>query len=153
MPAPSLSVDAYRALAGSTLGHSSWYRLDQARIQAFADTTEDWQAIHVDEASAAQGPFGATIAHGFLSLSMLSAMAAEVLPRIEGNTRSINYGFNSLRFISPVRSGRRVRALFELRAVEQRASGAIQSTLGVSVEIEGESKPALVAEWITLSQH
>jgi acyl dehydratase len=150
MPGMLLSLAQLETLVGTELGQSSWIDVPQARIDAFADVTLDRQFIHIDPAAARASPFGGTIAHGFLTLSLLSAMAQECVPGIEGTKAAVNYGFNSLRFISPVRSGTRVRGRFVLKSVTERSHGAIQTTLGVTVEIEGETKPALVAEWLAL---
>jgi acyl dehydratase len=147
---PSISLDSYQALVGQEIGVSSWHRIDQARIDAFAEVTEDHQFIHVDPEGAKTTPFGSTIAHGFLTMSLLSGMSNEVMPTIEGSTMGVNYGFDRLRFISPVRSGKRVRGRFTLAKVEMRRPKELQSLTNVSVEIEGEEKPALVADWIGL---
>ena len=129
---------------------SRWLIVDQARIDAFAKVTEDEQFIHVDPVQAAATPFGGTVAHGFLTLSMLSPMAYSALPRIEGIAMGVNYGFDRVRFLHPVRSGSRVRARFTLMAVTQRSPREWQLTYDVSVEIEGAHKPALAATWLTM---
>lgn len=133
---------------GQTVGQSRWFTISQRRIDAFANVTEDHQYIHVDPDKAAHGPFGATVAHGFLTLSLLSAMLFDGGPRIEGEVMGVNYGLNKVRFLSPVRAGSRVRATFALRSVERKGD-ALDTTLDVTVEIEGQTKPALVVEWIT----
>jgi acyl dehydratase len=130
--------------------HSHWFVVDQERIDAFAKVTEDEQFIHVDPVEAAATPFGGTVAHGFLTLSMLSPMAYSALPRIEGIAMGVNYGFERVRFLHPVRSGSRVRARFTLAAVNQRSAREWQLTYDVSVEIEGAAKPALAATWLTM---
>lgn len=145
-----VSPAEYQSRVGSELGVSGWIEVDQGRIDAFADATLDHQPIHVNPAAARASPFGGTIAHGFLTLSLLSAMSWDALPGLHGTKISVNYGFNNLRFLAPVRSGRRVRGRFVLNAVRERSPGVIQSTLGVTVEIENEEKPAIVAEWLTL---
>lgn len=150
MECKPLTLNAYRARVGQEIGVSRWFEITQARIDSFADITEDWQFIHVDPAAAAETPFGGTIAHGYLTLSLLSAMAFDALPVIEGAGMSINYGLNSLRFLAPVRAGKRVRGFFTLKDVTERVPGQWQSTLNVSVEIEDENKPALAAEWVAL---
>ena len=147
----ALSVVDYKAKAGSELGVSDWVLVDQARIDTFAECTNDHQFIHVNPEMAKQTPFGGTIAHGFLTLSLLSGMAYEVLPGIEGAKMGVNYGMNKLRFIAPVRSGKRIRARFKLLEVADRGPGVLQATTEVSVEIEGEEKPALLAEWVSLT--
>lgn len=150
MTAATIAVADYQALVGSELGVSSWIEIDQPRIDVFADATLDRQFIHVDPETARASPFGGTIAHGFLTLSLLSAMIDEVLPSIAGMTTSVNFGFNSIRFVAPVRSGKRVRGRFVLKAVGERSPGVLQSTFEVTVEIENQPKPALVAEWLAL---
>jgi acyl dehydratase len=147
---PLASLDEIRGRIGREVGASSWLVVDQARIDAFADATEDRQFIHTDAAAAAQGPFGETIAHGFLSLSLLSRMAAEAILLPEGLKMAVNYGFDRVRFLAPVRSGRRVRGRFTLDSVEEKAPGQILMRHTVTVEIEGEEKPALTAEWLGL---
>lgn len=147
----TIGREAYLALVGKEIGVSSWRLVDQQRIDAFADITEDHQFIHVDPARAArETPFGATIAHGFLTLSLLSTFAYEVLPAVEGAAMGVNYGFDKLRFVSPVRSGKRVRGRFRLAEATFRAPTELLSRTQVSVEIEGEDKPALVADWLGL---
>ncbi len=146
----TVSVSEYGALAGTEIGVSRWFALDQARISAFADVTEDRQFIHVDPVAAASTPFGGTIAHGFLTLSLFSAMADDVLPTVEGTVMGVNYGFNSIRFLNPVPVDRRVRGRFLLKDIAERSGDRLLSTLGVTVEIENEDRPAAVAEWLTL---
>jgi acyl dehydratase len=135
------------------VGHdfvSHWLIVDQSRIDAFAKVTEDEQFIHVDPKRAAETAFGGTIAHGFLTLSLLSIMAYNALPRIEGAAHGVNYGFDRVRFVSPVPSGSRVRGHFTLRAVTPRSAREWQLSYDVSVEIEGAEKPALAATWLTM---
>ena len=147
----TISLSAYQALTGQEVGASDWVPVDQGRINLFADATGDHQFIHVDPERAAATPFGGTIAHGFLTLSLLSEMADAALPAIDGTKMAVNYGLNSLRFLAPVRSGKRIRGRFVLADIRERSAGAFQTTMEVTVEIEGESKPALVAEWVTLA--
>ena len=147
---PVASLDAIRARVGEEIGTSSWLTLDQQRIEAFADATEDRQFIHVDPQAAALTPFGGTIAHGFLSLSMLSRMAAEAILVPDTANMVVNYGLDRVRFVAPVRSGKRIRGRFVLDAVEEKSPGQILLHHTVTVEIEGEDKPALVAEWLGL---
>lgn len=128
---------------------SPWFLIDQKRIDGFADVTEDHQFLHVDVDAAKEGPFGGTIAHGFLSLSMLSRMAASVLP-IEGMSAALNYGFDRVRFLAPVPSGARVRAHFILANVTARGAGQTLLQYQVSIEIEGATKSALSADWLVL---
>ena len=147
---PVESLDAIRARVGSELGVSPWITVDQAMIDRFAEVTGDHQFIHVDPQAAAQTPFGGTIAHGFLTLSLISQMAAPVMAVPEGARMVVNYGFEKVRFIAPVRSGRRVRGRFLLSSATEKAAGQWQFAHRVTVEIEGENKPALQAEWIGL---
>lgn len=135
---------------GTKFDPGAWVTLDQERINAFADCTEDHQFIHLDEEKAAQTPFGGTIAHGFLTLSMLVKMCEESGVMPENILMGINYGFNKVRFLAPVRAGKRVRAHVELLNVEQKEGGRFLVTQGISVEIEGEETPALVAEWLSM---
>jgi acyl dehydratase len=145
---PVASIETIRGRIGQELGASDWIEVTQDRIQAFADATEDQQFIHIDPALAAQTPFGGTIAHGFLSLSLLSRMAADVMLVPETTKMGVNYGFEKVRFLSPVRSGKRVRGRFVLVAFEEKRPGQYQFAHDVTVEIEGEDKPALIATWI-----
>jgi acyl dehydratase len=138
-------------MVGEEVGVSDWALLDQDRINAFADVTFDPYFIHTDpERAKKETPFGSTIAHGFLTLSMLSAMAYDALPDIEGRTMGMNYGFDKIRFISPVRAGSKVRGRFTIAGVT-RKPGQIVVRYGVAVEIEGQDKPALAAEWLTIA--
>ena len=130
---------------------SDWKTIGQDRIDRFADVTEDWQFIHVDPEKAAKTPFGTTIAHGFLTLSMLSALIPDDFPQVEGTAMGVNFGFDRVRFVEPVRSGSRVRAHLKLVAFEERRPKQYQSRWDVTVEIEGNAKPALRAEWLTLT--
>jgi acyl dehydratase len=148
---PPISLEAYQKLVGHEVGVSSWHLVDQTRINAYADVIEDHQFIHVDPVRArTETPFGTTVAHGFLTMSLLSIMSYEVMPVIQGTTMGVNYGFDKLRFISPVRSGSRVRGRFTLLEAKLRKPTELLSRTNVSVEIEGEEKPALVAEWLGL---
>ncbi len=131
---------------------SSWFTVDQAMIDRFADATHDHQFIHVDPARAkAETPFGGTIAHGFLSLSLLSAMAVDCVPRPAEAVMGINYGFEKIRFLAPVASGKRVRGHFILAEAALRNPNELLTTYDVTVEIEGEDKPALAARWLTMA--
>ena len=148
---PPVTLDAYQAMVGKEIGVSSWHLIDQPRIDTYADVIEDHQFIHVDpERAKKETAFGTTIAHGFLTMSLLSIMSYEVMPVIAGTTMGVNYGFDKLRFISPVRSGKRVRGRFVLAEAKLRKPNELQSRTNVTVEIEGEDKPALVAEWLGL---
>jgi acyl dehydratase len=147
---PPARLTEIKSRIGSEVGVSSWTTLDQARIDGFADATEDRQFIHVDPAAAAQTPFGGTIAHGFLTLSLLSRMGADAMLLPEGAQMAINYGLDRVRFLAPVRSGKRVRGRFTLDSVEEKGTGQILMRHSVTVEIEGEDKPALSAVWLAL---
>jgi acyl dehydratase len=148
---PPVSLQAYQAMVGKEVGISSWHVVDQRRINVFADVIEDYQFIHIDpERARLETSFGTTVAHGFLTMSLLSIMSYEVMPIIEGTTMGVNYGFDKLRFISPVRAGSRVRGRFVLTEARLRKPRELQSRTNVTVEIEGEDKPALVADWIGL---
>jgi acyl dehydratase len=147
---PVASLDDIRSRIGEEIGVSGWLEIGQQRIDEFADATDDHQFIHVDQAAAAQTPFGGTIAHGFLSLSMLSRMAADVMLIPDTTRMAVNYGLDRVRFIAPVRSGKRICGRFRLDSVEEKAPGQILLRHTVTVEIEGEERPALTAEWLGL---
>ena len=147
---PLASLYEIKAKIGTSLGASPWIEVDQKAIDTFADVTGDHQFIHVDPAAAAQTPFGGTIAHGFLTLSLLSQMAAHVMLVPDTTRMAVNYGFEKVRFIAPVRSGKRVRGHFTLASAEEKRPGQWQFVHHVTVEIEGEDKPALTADWIGL---
>lgn len=148
---PPVSFEAYQSMVGKEIGVSSWHLVDQKRINVYADVIEDHQFIHIDpERARKETAFGTTVAHGFLTMSLLSIMSYEVMPVIEGTTMGVNYGFDKLRFISPVRAGSRVRGRFTLVEGKLRKPKELLSRTNVTVEIEGEEKPALVADWIGL---
>ena len=147
---PIASLDEIRARIGSEIAVSTWLTVDQQRIDAFAEATEDRQFIHTDSAAAAQTPFGGTIAHGFLTLSLLSRMGAEAMLIPDGLKMAVNYGLDRVRFLAPVKSGKRVRGRFILDSVEEKAPGQVLMRHTVTVEIEGEEKPALTAIWLGL---
>jgi len=126
---------------------SRWYEIGQDRITGFADVTEDWQFIHLDEDRMA--PQGGTMAHGFLTLSMLSAMAYDVQPEIPGLVQGVNYGFDRIRFVSPVRAGQRIRGRFSVADVVEKP-GRLDVTWDVVVQVDGADRPALVAQWINM---
>lgn len=136
-----------KASIGQEAGRSSWITVDQAKIDAFAEVTGDHQFIHVDPVAAAKSPFGGTIAHGFLTLSLLPEMIAEATNVPDAETTGVNYGFDRIRFLSPVRAGADVRARFVLREMVEPAPGVARLLWDVTVDIRGEDKPALVAEW------
>lgn len=148
-----ISLSEIPGLVGKEIGLSNWITVDQTMIDAFAGATNDHQFIHVDPARAtAETSFGGTIAHGFLTLSLLSAMNYDCLPKIREQTMGINYGFDKIRFMSPVRCGKRIRGHFVLSEARFRGAGMVMTTYDVSIEIEGEKKPALTATWITIVQ-
>lgn len=145
---PTASLADIRARIGTEIGISPWITIDQAMIDVFADVTGDPQFIHIDPVAAAATPFGGTVAHGFLTLSLLSQMASTIMLRPPGTLMGVNYGFDRVRFIQPVRSGRQVRGRFVLAAFDEKKPGQLQFTHNVTVEIEAEDKPALTADWI-----
>ncbi len=145
-----VTVDHLQASVGKEIGVSGWITVEQSRIDRFAEVTEDRQFIHIDPVRARETPFGGTIAHGFLTVSLLSAMAYEVIPALKGSAMSVNYGFDKLRFITPVPAGSRVRGRFKLKSVTRKSPEQVQLDWAVTVEIEGRDKPALVADWITM---
>jgi acyl dehydratase len=136
-------------LVGQELGRSDWFAIDQDRIDRFADVTEDHQFIHVDPVRAAASSFGGTIAHGMLTLSMIVHLCEKFAPDIDGLQMVINYGFDKIRFATPVRVNGRIRAVAKLLGARERAGQLLVKTK-VTIEIEGETKPALVAEWLTM---
>lgn len=133
---------------GEEVGVSRWIAVDQTRINAFADATEDWQFIHVDPDKAKQTPLGGTIAHGFLTLSLASAMSYDALKPLDGVVMGLNYGFDKLRFLAPVPAGSKVRGRFKLLSVEDKGGGRWLIKHELTVEIDGADKPALIAEWL-----
>ena len=143
-----LSFEDLKEKLGLEVGVSRWFTIDQARVDKFADLTEDWQYIHVDPIAAKETSFNRTIAHGFLTVSLLSAMYYDAIPMIEGSNLGVNYGFDKLRFLSPVKVGSKVRGRFELSDIRNVRHFEISTTWRVEVEIEDFEKPALVAQWI-----
>ena len=135
---------------GQKFEPGEWYEISQQRINDFADCTDDHQFIHVDEERAAQGPFGGTIAHGFLTLSLLSKIATGNAVMPEGVVMGVNYGFDKVRFLAPVRAGKRVRAHVDIADITQKDDNRYLIKQNVSVEIEGEETPALVCEWLSM---
>lgn len=148
MTAKALPATALKGMVGQQIGTSPWVTIEQERIDKFAEATGDHQWIHVDPERAKDGPFGSTIAHGYLTLSLIPALAWEVYT-IEGARLSVNYGLNKLRFISPVKVGSRVRAHLSVASVEDVAGDALQVATTVTIELEGAQKPAAVAETLT----
>jgi acyl dehydratase len=145
-----MDIEEFKLRVGSRIGTSDWVEVGQDRIDTFADTTCDHEPIHVDPAAARDLGFGGTIAHGFLTLSLLAPFYNSGYPKIDRRSHGLNYGLNKVRFLAPVRSGKRVRGHFTLVDMVEKQPHRYQLTNEVSVEIEGEDKPALVAEWITL---
>ena len=148
----SITLDELRSAVGQETGVSPWRTVTQTMIDQFADATDDHQFIHCDPVrAAAETPFGGTIAHGFLSLSLLSTFAYETVPRIEGADMGINHGFDTVRFVTPIKTGSNIRARFRLADLKVRPSGWIQIANDVTIEIENSLKPALTARWLTLT--
>jgi len=145
-----LSLESAPSLIGTELGVSAWFAIDQARIDAFADVTVDHQFIHVDPERASQTPFGTTIAHGFLTLSLLSHLVSSVSAGMDGVVMGVNYGFDRIRFLSPVKVDSRVRARVKLLEFQQKAPKQFLVKQEITIEIENEPRPALVAEWLTM---
>ncbi|NNC71468.1 MAG: MaoC family dehydratase [Sphingomonadaceae bacterium] len=146
----TVTKDELMAMVGQHVGTSEWITVNQEMINKFADATGDHQFIHVNEEAAKMTPFGTTIAHGFLTLSLMPVLSAKAdLPHLEGIKMGVNYGGNKVRFLTPVKSGSRIRGHFKLTEMAEKRPGQFQQTQELSVEIEGEEKPALVAEWIT----
>ena len=145
-------VARLQAMVGQELGVSGWREVTQAAIDGFADVTGDDQFIHVDPVRAAQTPFGGTVAHGFLTLSLLSILAREAIPATAERRMGINYGLDRVRFLAPVPSGARVRGRFTLTECTPREAGEVRLRYAATVEIEGMSKPALLADWIVLAR-
>ena len=136
------------SLVGQEVGLSRWLTVDQARIDAFARITEDEQFIHVDPERAKSTPFGGTIAHGFLTLSLASTMSYDAVAPLDGMVMGVNYGFDKLRFLAPVPAGSKVRGRFKLLSAEDKGGGRWLLKHELTVEIEGADKPALIAEWL-----
>jgi acyl dehydratase len=145
-----ISLSELKERAGAEIGVSKRFRADPRSVDLFAEITHDRQAIRVDEAAAAKGPFRGTIAHGFFSLSLLSAMFENAMRDIRGLGMGLNYGFNSVRFLAPVRTGKQMSGRFTLKSLTERNSGQWRLAHDVAVETEGEAKPALVAERLAL---
>jgi acyl dehydratase len=144
-----MSWEAIAARIGEELGASPWMTITQARVDAFADVTDDHYFLHIDPVRAAVPPLGGTIAHGFLTLSLLAPMAYQVCPYVEGARYPLNYGFNRVRFVAPVPVGSRIRGRFVLRQAEVISPEQRQTLYDTTVEIEGSTRPALVAQWLT----
>ncbi|SFU06840.1 Acyl dehydratase [Mesorhizobium sp. YR577] len=147
-----VSLEQLLSGVGKEVGVSPWRTVTQTMIDQFADATDDHQFIHCDpERAVRETPFGGTIAHGFLTLSLLSAMTYETIPPLEGGDMGINQGFENLKFVAPVKTGARIRTRFVLADVKARPSGWVQVAHDVTIEIEDSKKPALTARWLTLT--
>jgi acyl dehydratase len=146
----SITYGTIRDFVGLEVGVSDWITIDQDRINRFADCTGDHQWIHVDVERAKLGPFGTTIAHGYLTLSLIPQMSAGIWAEKSGISAAFNYGLNRVRFASPVKAGSRVRDHIKLAAIEEREGGGILVTMEHRVELEGDAKPALVATTLAL---
>lgn len=146
MPVEVMPVEKIKERIGDELGLTDWFQMDQDRIDKFAECTEDHQWIHVDKDAAAKGPFGKTIAHGYLTVSLLSHFSADIALVPEGTMMAINYGMNKLRLINPIPFDAKIRDRVTLTAVDEKSGGRILVTTTHTVEIEGEEKPACVAE-------
>ena len=147
----TINVNQLDDYIGKEVGVSEWMTVDQERINQFADATGDHQYIHVDPERAAQTPFGTTIAHGFLTMSLMVEMGYEGSTKLENSVMGINYGFDKLRFINPVKVDSRIRGRFQLVSAEEKNPNQWLLKHAVTVEIEGEDKPALIAEWLGMT--
>ena len=147
----TLNVDQLNDYIGKEVGISEWLLVDQERINQFADATGDHQYIHVDSDRAAQTPFGPTIAHGFLTMSLMVLMGYEGSTKLENSVMGINYGFDKLRFINPVKVNSKIRGRFQLISAEEKKPNQWLLKHNITVEIAGEEKPALVAEWLGMT--
>lgn len=142
------TLEQAKAMIGQEAGVSEWIEVSQERINQFADVTEDHQFIHINPDMAKMTPFGGTVAHGFLTLSLLAKMGEQASVVLEGTKMGVNYGFDKVRFLAPVPSGAKVRGRFVVAAVDEKRPGQTLITYDVSVEIEGGEKPALIAQWM-----
>lgn len=143
-------METLKSQIGQELGPSEWLKIDQERINLFAEATGDHQFIHVDPKLAEMTPFGTTIAHGFLTLSLVPMLAGPLTPKVEGVKMGINYGLNKLRFLTPVKVDQRVRARSKLLGAEEKRAGQLLIKSEITIEIEGEQRPAMIAETLTL---
>jgi len=147
MTSTANGLDGLKALAGTDLGHTGWREITQERVNLFADATDDHQWIHVDRERAAAGPFGGTIAHGFLTLSLIIPLFGELL-EVKGVSMQVNYGLNRVRFPAPVPVGSKIRMTAQLGAVEDAGVNAVQAVVDFTIEVEGGDKPACVAQGV-----
>lgn len=150
MMSHTIPLDEFRNIAGKDLGYSQWFLIDQDRINKFAQATEDFQFIHVDAEKASKSPMGGTIAHGFLTLSLISYLTAQTTVVPEGYKMTYNYGLNKLRFLAPVPVNSEVRTHVQVMSVEEKKPGQFRMCSTVTVEIKGQDKPALVAESLAM---
>ncbi len=144
----SVTPDELPKLIGTEIGLTDWMLIDQDRVNVFAEVTEDHQFIHVDPEKAKLTPFGGPIAHGFLTLSLLSKFAETAGFTIKGAQMGVNYGFEKVRFLAPVKVGQQIRGRFVLKSIDEKRPGQYLFTYTVTVEIDGEDKPALIADWM-----
>lgn len=145
-----VSKDELQSYVGEETGVSDWFHIDQDRINQFADVTMDHQFIHVDEEAAAKTPFGCTIAHGFLTLSMLSHLSIDAMVGVEGTSAVLNYGTDKVRFLNPVKVNSNIRARVKMVEVQEKPGNRVLVKNEITMEIEGERHPALVADWLTM---
>lgn len=142
--------DSIKSVIGTEIGVSDWLRIDQGMVDQFAALTRDPVEIHTNVELAKTTPFGGTIAHGLLTLSLIGGFCTSAPVLMDGITMGLNYGFNKVRFLAPVKTGSRLRGRFVLRSMEEKSPGQWLSTFDVTIEIEGEDKPALIAEWLSV---
>lgn len=148
----TMGIEDAKALVGKEVGLSGWHTVSQEMIDQFAAATDDHQFIHTDpERAARETPYGGTIAHGFLVLSLLSPLVFEAVPRLDGAAMGVNFGFDRVRFVTPVKAGARIRGRFVLAHIKVRPSGIVEMHHDVTVEVENSLKPALTARWLTLA--
>lgn len=145
-----ITKDQLSDYIGKETGLSDWFLIDQERINKFADVTEDHQFIHVDKEAAAKTPFGTTIAHGFLTLSLLSHLAGSGMVQVKGTVMGINYGTDKVRFMNPVKVDSKIRARVKLVEVSEKPGNRLLIKNEITIEIEGEDRPALIAEWLSM---
>lgn len=148
----TLSKTDFLNSVGTVYGPGEWFKVDQERINKFAEATDDFQFIHVDpERAAKETPFGTTIAHGFLTLSLLAGLVPKIQPKIENVRMGINYGIDKLRFLQPVKVDSEIRASAKILSIDEKRPGQYLTKTEVTIEIKGEDKPALIVEWLGMS--
>ena len=148
--ADAVTIDELKGMIGQETGVSDWFQIDQERINQFADVTLDHQFIHIDTEKAKMTPFGTTIAHGFLTLSMLPYLGESGSVPVKGTAMGVNYGTDKVRFLNPVKVNGKIRSRTTLKSVEEKRPGQYLITNTITVEIEGEDKPALIADWLSM---